>query len=250
MTEASEGKSLMSVSDVAASESIAHEPRQGYRFERKYHIEGFPHQEVEMWIKRSPALFFECFPPRYINNIYFDTPGLENYHENLSGQAARTKIRLRWYGDFLHSSAKPTLEYKIKSGMVGTKDSYKLPPLNLAPGFCFNDLDAYWASGEMPAEVQQDLKGVIPTMCNRYHRKYYLSADGMYRITIDTQLEFIAIDRFDSQFHRRRTLENSVVMELKYAGDISTLDERLVNFFPFRVTRMSKYVTGIEMLNA
>jgi SPX domain protein involved in polyphosphate accumulation len=240
----------MSVSDVAASESIAHEPRQGYRFERKYHIEDFPPEEVEMWIKRSPALFFECFPPRYINNIYFDTPSLENYHENLSGQAARTKIRLRWYGDFLHSPANPTLEYKIKSGMVGTKNSFKLPPLNLAPGFGHDNLDAYWSKGDLPDTVRMDLKGVIPTMCNRYHRKYYLSADGMYRITIDTRLEFIAIDRFDSQFHRRRMMDHSVVMELKYAGDIATLDERLVNFFPFRVTRMSKYVTGIELLNS
>lgn len=250
MTAESEGNNWMSVSEVASSESVPHQPRQGYRFERKYHIEDLPHQEIEMWVKRSPALFFECFPPRYINNIYFDTHGLENYHENLSGQAARTKIRLRWYGDFLHSPSKPTLEYKIKAGMVGTKKSYKLPPLKLAPGFSFDDLEKYWAVCNLNGDVVHDLKGVIPTMCNRYHRKYFLSADGMYRITIDTQLEFIAIDRFDSQFHRRRMMENSVVMELKYSGDIATLDERLVNFFPFRVTRMSKYVTGIEMLNA
>jgi len=39
------------------------------------------------------------------------------------------------------------------------------------------------------------------------------------------------------------------VVELKYSGDISTLDERLVNFLPFRVTRMSKYVTGVDLLS-
>ncbi|MDC0325172.1 polyphosphate polymerase domain-containing protein [bacterium] len=240
----------VSVSDVDASETAAHEPRQGYRFERKYHIQDLPQPEIEMWIKRSPALFFECFPPRYINNIYFDTPDLSNYHENLSGQAARTKIRLRWYGDFLHNKNKTTLEYKIKRGMVGTKDSYKLPPLDLAPGFSYHELETYWHSCDIPQHVHQDLRLVVPTMCNWYHRKYYLSANGMYRITIDTELSFIAIDRFDSQFNRIRTLEESVVVELKYSGDIATLDERLVNFFPFRITRMSKYVTGVELLNA
>ncbi|MBT5926167.1 MAG: polyphosphate polymerase domain-containing protein [Verrucomicrobia bacterium] len=240
----------MSVSNVDASETDAHDPRQGYRFERKYHIQDLTEPEIEMWIKRSPALFFECFPPRYINNIYFDTPDLSNYHENLSGQATRTKIRLRWYGNFLHSQIKTTLEYKIKRGMVGTKDSFKLPPLNLTPGFSYHDLKHFWESCEIPAHVHQDVRLVVPTMCNRYHRKYYLSADGMYRITIDTHLEFIAIDRFDCQFNRIRTLEGSVVVELKYSGDISTLDERLVNFFPFRITRMSKYVTGVELLNA
>ena len=56
-------------------------------------------------------------------------------------------------------------------------------------------------------------------------------------------------DRFDCQFNRIRNLEESVVVELKYSGDISTLDERLVNFLPFRVTRMSKYVTGVDLLS-
>ena len=240
----------VSVSDVSSSQTDAHEPRQGYRFERKYHIQDLTESEIKMWIKRSPALFFECFPPRYINNIYFDTPDLGNYHENLSGQAVRTKIRLRWYGDFLHNQNKTTLEYKIKRGMVGTKDSYKLPPLELAPGFSYHDLDTFWNQCDLPGQVREDLRLVTPAMCNRYHRKYYLTTDGMYRITIDTGLSFIAMDCFDCQFNRIRTLEESVVVELKYSGDISTLDERLVNFFPFRVTRMSKYVTGVELLNA
>ena len=248
MTVVSEDDKV-SVSDAVTSEKEIHEPRQGYRFERKYHIQDLPEVEIEMWIKRSPALFFECFPPRFINNIYFDTPDLSNYHENLSGQAARTKIRLRWYGEFLQSQQKTTLEYKIKRGMVGTKNSYKLPPLNLTPGFSYHDLDTYWKKCDIPENVRHDVRLVVPTMCNRYHRKYYLSADGMYRITIDTGLSFIAIDRFDCQFNRIRNLEESVVVELKYSGDISTLDERLVNFLPFRVTRMSKYVTGVDLLS-
>ena len=45
------------------------------------------------------------------------------------GQAARTKLRLRWYGDYLYNPSQTTLEYKIKQGMVGTKESYKLAGL-------------------------------------------------------------------------------------------------------------------------
>ena len=225
-------------------------PDQDFRFERKYHIQGLPKAEVEMWVRHSPAFFSECFPPRHINNIYFDTPALDNYHENLSGQADRTKIRIRWYGAFLDSPAKATLEYKIKRGMVGTKESCKLPPLKLLPGFSCDDFDHYWEQCDIPQKVSMDLKTVIPTICNRYHRKYFLSADSKYRITLDTGLEFIAIDRFDNQFQRKRILQDSVVIELKYSGDIALMDERLFNFFPFRVTRMSKYVTGIELLNA
>ena len=84
-----------------ASVPVKERSADDYRFERKYHIQDLNLHEVEMWVRRSPCLFRECFPPRYINNIYFDTPELDNYHENLGGQAARTKLRLRWYGDYL-----------------------------------------------------------------------------------------------------------------------------------------------------
>jgi len=245
MIEALGGKPM-----VTANLSIfdSQPPAEDFRFERKYHIQDLDLHTIESWVRRSPCLFSECFPPRHINNIYFDTPSLENYHENLGGQAARTKLRLRWYGDYLNNPAKTTLEYKIKRGMVGTKDSYKLPPLCLQAGFSHDDMRTYWESCSLPSWVREDALSVVPTLGNRYRRKYFLSADGDYRITLDTDLCFLGLDRFDCQFDRMRTLDQSVVMELKYEGSIPTLDERLMNFFPFRVTRMSKYVTGIELL--
>ena len=92
--------------DMQASVPVKERSADDYRFERKYHIQDLNLHEVEMWVRRSPCLFRECFPPRYINNIYFDTPELDNYHENLGGQAARTKLRLRWYGDYLCVTSK------------------------------------------------------------------------------------------------------------------------------------------------
>ncbi len=235
--------------DMQASVPVKERSADDYRFERKYHIQDLNLHEVEMWVRRSPCLFRECFPPRYINNIYFDTPELDNYHENLGGQAARTKLRLRWYGDYLYNPSKTTLEYKIKQGMVGTKESYKLPALSLKPGFGYDGLKTYWDSCPLPDRVKEDAAVVLPTIGNRYRRKYFLSMDGDYRITIDSELSFIAIERFDNSFERIRKLHQSVIVELKYQGSIATLDERLMNFFPFRITRMSKYVSGVELLH-
>ncbi|MBT5708932.1 polyphosphate polymerase domain-containing protein [Verrucomicrobia bacterium] len=219
-----------------------------FRFERKYHIVDLPSEEIVAWVLRCPALFREAFPPRYINNIYFDTPSLGNYFQNLDGVANRTKIRIRWYGDLFGRSTRPVLEYKIKRGMVGTKDSHRLQDFDFGEGFGVDDLEEVFAASDLEEDVLRELSFVTPTLVNRYHRKYFISADRTYRITIDTGLEFYQIGKRENLFVVRRPLEGSTVMELKYAGSISELNDGIMNFFPFRVTRMSKYVVGVEMV--
>ena len=85
------------------------------------------------------------------------------------------------------------------------------------------------------------------TLVNCYHRQYRISACGLYRITLDSRLDFLRFDPLGCSLAGRRSLEGSMVMELKYDGTIADLDRSLLNYFPFRVTRMSKYVTGIEL---
>jgi hypothetical protein len=218
----------------------------GYRFERKYHIQEVPAWEVEHWVRRSPALFSEVFVPRHVNNIYLDSPQLGAYFENLQGIADRTKLRIRWYGPLLGPIRKPILEFKIKRGMVGTKEFFPLHPFSLEPGFGIQTLQVVFAQSDLPSSLRLELAAVEPTLINRYHRKYFVSADGHYRITIDTALEFYRVHRHHNRFLARATLPDSTVMELKYAGEIDRIDDRIANFFPFRVTRMSKYVTGVE----
>lgn len=219
-----------------------------FRFERKYHIVDLPAEEIEAWVLRCPAFFREAYPPRNINNIYFDTSSLGNYFQNLDGVANRTKIRIRWYGDLFGSVKKPVLEYKIKRGMLGTKDSHRLKDFEFGEGFNVEDLKPVFENSNLDEGVLRELSFVTPTLVNRYHRKYFISADRDYRITIDTELEFYRIGRRDNLFIVRRALEGSTVMELKYAGGISELNDGIMNFFPFRVTRMSKYVTGVELV--
>ncbi len=219
-----------------------------FRFERKYHIVDYPAEEIEAWVLRCPAFFREAFPPREINNIYFDSGTLGNYFQNLDGVANRTKIRIRWYGDLFGQVKKPVLEYKIKRGMVGTKDSHRLAGFTFEEGFDPACLPDVFAASDLEPEVLRELSYVTPSLVNRYHRKYFLSADRDYRITIDTQLEFYRISRGPNAFIVRRPLHGSTVMELKYSGAISEINSGIMNFFPFRVTRMSKYVVGVEMV--
>jgi len=218
----------------------------GFRFERKYHVTEVHTPEIEDWVRRCSAMFSEAYAPRWVNNIYFDTPDLSAYFQNINGLADRTELRLRWYGNLLGSISKPVLEFKLKRGMVGAKESFRLKPFTLNRGFNTGELQTVFGEADLPAKARLELSHVEPSLINRYHRKYFVSADGHYRITIDSGLEFYRVHRYDNQFLSRITLPESTVLELKYAGAIGDPDYRIMNFFPFRVTRMSKYVTGLE----
>ena len=44
------------------------------------------------------------------------------------------------------------------------------------------------------------------------------------------------------------TDNNSIILELKYDANNDYSSDRISNFFPFRMTKISKYVTGLNKL--
>ena len=45
-------------------------------------------------VRMHPAGFQKTYPGRWINNVYFDSPSLENYEDNVAGISNRRKLRL------------------------------------------------------------------------------------------------------------------------------------------------------------
>lgn len=221
----------------------------GFRFERKYHVESVPLAQIEHLVRRNPALFRMAYPDRTINNIYLDTPSRQSLLENLDGIADRVKARIRWYGDMLGRHEKPVLEFKIKRGMVGAKDSYRLIPFTVEQKMNAAAIHEVLENSDLPPHVQLDLKRFEPVLLNRYKRKYYVSADMHYRITLDHELEYYRFDRHFNLFTRPIRDYHSTVVELKYSGSIDQIDDRVASYFPFRVTRMSKFVTGMQSVH-
>ena len=64
-------------------------------FERKFIFRRLCPRNFEVYIKLNIAEFSEIFHQRFINNIYFDTLGFENYYDNIDGIANRVKYRIR-----------------------------------------------------------------------------------------------------------------------------------------------------------
>jgi len=216
-----------------------------YRYERKFLISEITKQEVESIVNLHPAMFSEIFQKRSINNIYYDTPGLNCYFDNIDGNANRMKVRLRWYGALFGNIEKSNLELKIKKGLLGRKLSYPINKFRLDNNYNIQKVSQIVQNSEISNIIKMGLKVLNPIIINSYTRKYFLSADKKYRITIDTDQVFYRIGFWHDSFIKIMT-DNNVILELKYEMVSDDDAKQITNHFPFRLTKSSKYVTGVE----
>ena len=220
------------------------------RCERKFLVSELLAKEIEEVILLHPALFSTIYYERFINNIYFDNLEFLSFHENQSGTTPRKKIRIRWYGDLSENIKEPVLEIKRKFGIVGRKDFYSLPDLcfrNFLSKLETLDMIKNAASFE---DFKKELVLLAPTLINRYKRKYFLSADGHYRITLDSNISFFSVSSISSLISENEFCEPYNVLELKYNHTKDAEASRVTNHFPFRLTKSSKYVLGILKLSS
>jgi hypothetical protein len=105
------------------------------RYERKYRIEDVDIALIKQVIRMHPAGLRTLYPDRQINNIYFDTPDLTTYKENVVGIATRKKYRVRWYSWDPLNVIQPQFEIKYRDNEIGTKDIFPVSKFN------FNNLD-------------------------------------------------------------------------------------------------------------
>lgn len=220
--------------------------RREYRYERKFFIDQLDHHEALAMVKRHPAMFCEIYPPRNINNIYFDHPLLNNYADNVNGSPLRKKARVRWYHDLFGDVDQPALEFKIKEGLMGTKISYPFPGFKFQRGFSESYIRDLIRSSNLPPEVLTYLGTVEPVLVNHYRRWYLATPDQAYRVTLDTGLTYYHLRKFNNQFLFSQIDRQSIVVELKYEREHDQGAERISSGFPFRMTRSSKYIQGIE----
>ena len=220
------------------------------RYERKLLASNCPLDEVVALVRRHPSLFREVYPPRAVNNIYLDSPGLRDYFDHLNGAADRTKTRVRWYGPWVEQVEKPVLERKIKRGLVSGKISHPLPPLSLKDAVRSEAVGAVIERADMPEILRSGLRFLRPAIINRYQRRYFLSVDGHYRLTVDWGLEFYGIAEAAGRTGCLRPRNPVIVVELKYHPCYAESLDHVTNGFPFRLSRCSKYVLGVDIVAA
>lgn len=222
------------------------DPQQISRYERKFLVDQLDQHQVRAIVKRHPGMFIEPYPPRYVNNIYLDTLDMENYYDNVGGFMDRQKVRIRWYGELFGKIEKPLLEFKIKHGLAGNKIQYPFTPFIIGKGFS----DAYFKkisrTADLPDHVKTYLRDVNIALLNCYYRWYFVTVDGKYRLTIDAKLTYHNANQLKNSFMHRQVDYNSIVVELKYQVEDENHAGKISAYFPFTVSKSSKYVMGIE----
>jgi len=203
-----------------------------YRYELKYVIHPKDIFRLESVIKLHPANFRKAFPNRKVNNIYFDTIDNRSSYENINGVSNRTKIRYRWYDD----QDKGVLEFKIKKNALGKKT--------------YTNLD-------LPKEVNALQKAIekkypfntpiYPLLQNSYIRRYYIDSSESFRMTIDSDIAY------QIPYGELKSIKNAqfahahIIVELKFDKKAENVD--FVNkYIPFRLSKHSKYTTGMFAL--
>ncbi len=105
---------------------------------------------------------------------------------------------------------------------------------------------------QAPAEAKHWLDiNPLPVMINRYYRNYFVSSDGKMRATIDTRQE-VWDQRYESRpsFNLKANLPETLVVEFKFNRDLQPMASKLLQGFPLRVSRHSKYVNGALAIQA
>jgi SPX domain protein involved in polyphosphate accumulation len=185
-----------------------------------------------------------------VNNLYLDTPWMTHYLDNLNGALERMKVRVRWYHDLVGPVAEPVLEFKVKRGLVGWKESYSFPAFEFGSGLAAPALRRLIRGSPLPPEIKDHLANHRLALINRYRREYYVSQDGRFRVTIDSELTYFRAMPLASALVARGVDHGVVIVELKYDQPHERGADRVASLFPFRVTRSSKYVRGVEWFGA
>jgi hypothetical protein len=219
---------------------------EAFRYEKKFVIEGMSAAQVMAVLKAHPAMFRELYPMRYVNNIYLDSPLLGDYYSNVNGYRSRRKVRVRWYHELFREVKDALLEFKNKEGEVGTKEQYPFPAFKADESLTERHFREIIRNSDLPQEVKCRLQDLEFAILNRYQRWYFATPDEQFRITVDADLNFYHLGKLSNRFMPQYTVRNYMIVELKYQVDDDRAAQRICASLPFRITRSSKYITGID----
>jgi SPX domain protein involved in polyphosphate accumulation len=223
-------------------------PGEEFRFERKF-VSELPAKDVESLLKLHPQLFREIYHRRRVNNIYLDTFDLDCFNRTVDGLADRVKVRIRWYGDELSVAHDPKLEIKTKRGLMGQKLSYPLPDFPIDANLTQSFIHKLVEDSTVPELIRAEIKSLQCVLLNSYERKYFLSDDKDFRVTIDTDLDFYPFSHQVIDLNAGSHDRDRSVVELKYDCELDDEASRISGGFPFRLSKNSKYEQGVFRLH-
>lgn len=205
--------------------------------------------QVLKWLNAHPAGFYAPYDDRRVNNVYYETHASTAYNQNLSGASARVKVRYRWYGSSIGPAA-GVLEVKCKRNFFGWKQRFPIEEFSGGSGDDWRTIDRRLAQ-QLPYEGRIWLESYpVPTILNRYVRRYFVSADNRVRVTVDTD-QAVWDQRYKPtpNYDQQARLPDTLVVEFKFAREDRDLASDIIQTMPIRVSRHSKFMNGVRAVS-
>ena len=161
------------------------------------------------------------FESRFITSVYFDTVGLNMFHDSEEGVLPRKKVRIRWYDDrkiFTLENKTSSIEGRFK--VVST----------LGHNISENEL---FTRTRMDAQYGN----IQPILKVSYKRSYFMFNE--IRITFDKDITYQSL----KYGKRRKYHDPERVIEIKIPTNCP--DDFVGKLIPYPTTRFSKYSRGL-----
>ena len=225
------------------------------RFESKFKISIMDLYILKDWIQTS-IFFIKKHEDRRVNSLYFDTQDYLSAYENMSGQSERFKLRVRWYCKHLSEYNKKFLDNNTQFRVELKKKKNFLCDKILIDKFCLkskpNNIERFNYLKKrviLSCAKSKFLKNFNfnPVIFVSYSREYFqLYDDKDIRITIDHDIRYSSIHH--NNFHLASN--DFFLVEIKFPLDKYAHVNELFSTFPFRKTRMSKYLIALSKLKS
>jgi hypothetical protein len=186
-------------------------PRLSERVEQKFFV--LPQREsLAFALLRRTCRVDSQYPVGQVNSLYFDTPDLDQHQRSDSGEYAKDKVRIRWYGEerdphrtngsvghgaaALGMSARGDvvrvwLELKSRRGFASTKQrlSMPVPVTALAhPALARGIVPAITLARTMAAFGLFAGGPLVPVVAISYRRYRFVEPETGFRISIDSHI--------------------------------------------------------------
>ena len=212
------------------------------RYERKFQFYHHELDMIELHLRKNG--FYESYPKRDVNSIYYDTNEFTLFNFSEDGISNRLKKRIRWYDD----STESQLEYKIKFAELGIKKLNK----NIKDNQCCQIKIVNQDYSEIyEKKIPKSLNNIFfPKVGVNYQRKYFISASKNIRITIDYNIKFARIFENENNYRIENWIPfQSSVLEIKYNYLINNASLEINKFlskFNLHLIRSSKYCIAVK----
>jgi len=219
------------------------------RYEIKFVAHEFEYHRLLLWLRQHPSCFFNEYPDRQVNNIYFDSYNYRSYDDNISGSSSRIKVRYRWYGSSIQP-AKGRLEIKCKRNQFSWKKIFNVNESFAGQQKSWREIKSHLTK-RLPEEARQWLTAhPVPVLINRYHRKYFITRNEKVRVTLDSDLSIYDQTRSSNpNYFSKANLPRTFVLEVKFPRGLRNMASQIIRDIPIRVSRHSKYIVGFYSIN-